>query len=317
MRYVITLDGDTQLPLAHRAAIGEHLAHPLNKARVAHDQNCVERGYSILQPRIQINPLSANRTLFARIYSGNPHLDPYVTAVSDVYQDCFGEGSFTGKGIYDLDAFETTLATTFPENHILSHDLIEGCHARAALVTDVLLIDDIPAQYFSYARRQHRWVRGDWQLLPWLLFRVPTTKGPRPNPLAIVSRWKIVDNLRRSLVPPALVLMFVLGWLVLPGAALAWTAGGSPRLGTSAGHAPVVGGARPTAGSCLAALPSRRGRTSQSVADANSVQPRIPAASGLSDARRHCPHLDPGGDHATKFARVGNRVRHRGAPQEH
>src|SRR5207245_843583 len=145
---------------------------------------------------------------------------------SDVYQDLFGLGSFTGKGIYDLDAFEAAAGNTFPDDHILSHDLIEGNHARCGLVTDIELLDDFPARYPVYARREHRWVRGDWQILPWLFGTVPVgdpSRGTR-SPLGLVERWKILDNLRRSLVPPALVVLLALGWTVLPGSPWLWTA---------------------------------------------------------------------------------------------
>ena len=223
VRFVITLDADTQLPLGAARRLVSTIAHPLNRPRQGKQPGSIERGYTILQPRIGISPVSANQTLFARIYSGNPHIDPYVTAVSDVYQDAFGEGSFTGKGIYDLDAFEAATDSAFPDNHILSHDLIEGCLARAALVSDVELIDSIPAQYYAYARRQHRWVRGDWQLLRWLFPRVPTVERSCRNPLNAVSWWKIFDNLRRSLVPPSLLVLVSLAWLALPGPAWAWT----------------------------------------------------------------------------------------------
>ena len=223
VRFVITLDADTQLPLGTARRLVSTIAHPLNRAQRGSRPASIERGYTILQPRICISPVSANQSLFARVFSGNPHLDPYVTAVSDVYQDVFGEGSFTGKGIYDLDAFETATESAFPENQILSHDLIEGCLARAALVTDAELIDAIPAQYHAYARRQHRWVRGDWQLVRWLFPVVPTVDATRRNPLSAVSWWKIFDNLRRSLVPPTLILLLSIGWLVLPSPAWAWT----------------------------------------------------------------------------------------------
>ncbi len=213
IRFVITLDADTQLPLGTARRLVSTIAHPLNRPHFGRDQHSVERGYTILQPRVGISPLSANQTRFARVYSGNPHIDPYANAVSDVYQDVFGQGSFIGKGIYDLDAFEAVTEPAFPENHILSHDLIEGCLAQAALVSDAELIDSIPAQYYAYSRRQHRWVRGDWQLLRWLFPIVPTVDATRRNPLNLVSWWKIFDNLRRSLVSPSLLLLLAVGWL--------------------------------------------------------------------------------------------------------
>ena len=150
---------------------------------------------------------------FAKIFAGDPGVDPYATAASDVYQDLFGEGSFTGKGIYDLQAFERALAGAFPENAILSHDLIEGCHARVGLVSNIEVYDGYPARYDAEARRAHRWVRGDWQLLPWLLPKVPYDAGWKPNPLSLLSRWKVFDNLRRSIVRTGAAIG-TLAWLV-------------------------------------------------------------------------------------------------------
>src|SRR6185436_1363337 len=165
---------------------------------------------------------SANRTWFSRIFANSPGIDPYTTCASDVYQDLFGEGSFTGKGIYEVDSFEQALAGAFPDNQILSHDLIEGCHARVALASDIELIDSFPTSYEAEARRQHRWVRGDWQILPWLFRRVPTANGWRANPLSPLSRWKIFDNLRRSLVPPTVMALLLVGWCVSPATAWLW-----------------------------------------------------------------------------------------------
>src|SRR5262249_30222262 len=150
--------------------------------------------------------------------------DPYTTAVSDVYQDLFGEGIYTGKGLYDVDAFEAALADRVPENLLLSHDLFESLYARAALVTDVEFLDDYPSHYDSYARRQHRWTRGDWQIARWLFPRVrDANKRPVPNRLPLISRWKIFDNLRRSLVAPAMLAWLAAAWSVLPGSPLLWT----------------------------------------------------------------------------------------------
>ena len=164
------------------------------------------QGYGILQPRVGVSILSAGASKFARIFSGRVGVDPYTTAVSDVYQDLFGEGIFTGKGIYDVNVFHQVTHKTFPENTILSHDLIEGLYARAGLVTDIELVDGYPANYLAYMRRQHRWVRGDWQLLPWLF-----------KPIPFVSRWKIFDNLRRSLEAPAQLLLLILAFTILSG----------------------------------------------------------------------------------------------------
>lgn len=224
IRFVITLDTDSQMPHgAARRMIGT-LAHPLNRPQLDADKSRVVSGYAMLQPRIGITLTSASKSLFARTFAGNAGLDPYVSATSDAYQDFFHEGSFTGKGIYDLEAFHATTDKTFPENQILSHDLIEGCHARVGLTSDIELFDDYPARYDADARRHHRWARGDWQLLQWLLPTVPTADGTRKNPLSWLSRWKIVDNLRRSLTAAALIVFVVAGWFVLPGSPLLWTA---------------------------------------------------------------------------------------------
>ncbi|HEY7612141.1 MAG TPA: glucoamylase family protein [Gemmatimonadales bacterium] len=222
-RYVITLDSDTVLPPdAARLLIGA-LAHPLNQAVFDPSLSRVTSGYGILQPRVAVSLPSAHRSRFAEVHSGHPGVDPYTTAVSDVYQDLYGEGSFTGKGIYDVAAFRLATRGRFPENTLLSHDLIEGNYARAGLLTDVVVYDDYPARYLSFTLRKHRWIRGDWQLLPWLLGRVPGPDGPEPNRLSLLSRWKILDNLRRSLVEPAWLVFFLAGWLVLPGDPLRWT----------------------------------------------------------------------------------------------
>jgi cellobiose phosphorylase len=224
VRYVITLDSDTQLPLeAGRAMVGT-LSHPLNRPRFDPDRRRVTEGYGILQPRVAVSVVSANRSRFSRIYSGHVGIDPYTTAVSDVYQDLFHEGSYVGKGIYEVDAFEPSLAGRVPENSLLSHDLFEGSFARAALCTDIHVIDDYPFHYLSFTARQHRWVRGDWQIARWIWRTVPDATGAAvPNRLSAISRWKILDNLRRSLVPPSLVLMLAGAWTFLPGSPALWT----------------------------------------------------------------------------------------------
>src|SRR5205823_4686226 len=183
IRFVITLDSDTVLPPDAAPLLIGALAHPLNRAVYDAARGRVVRGYGILQPRVGVSLPSAHRSLFASIMSGQPGVDPYTTAVSDVYQDLYGEGSFTGKGIYDLDAFEHATHGRFPENRLLSHDLIEGNYARAGLVTDITVYDDYPGQYLTYTRRKHRWLRGDWQLLQWLTRRVPGPEGPERNRL--------------------------------------------------------------------------------------------------------------------------------------
>ena len=225
VRYVITLDADTVLPRETARRLIGTLAHPLNQARFDPQRRRVVAGYGVLQPRVSFLYRTGMRSLFARLFAHSAGVDPYSAAASDVYQDLFGSGSFTGKGIYDPDAFDLATGPAFPDNHILSHDLIEGNFARCGLASDVELFDEFPAKYHAYARREHRWIRGDWQLLPWLGRRVPVRDVPGgvPNPLPLLERWKIIDNLRRSLVPPALVMLFVLGWTVLPGGPWLWT----------------------------------------------------------------------------------------------
>ena len=223
IRYCITLDSDTQLPLhAARKLIGI-IAHPLNRPHFDPRLRRVTEGYGILQPRVSVTMASAAGSLFARVYAGHTGVDPYTTAVSDTYQDLFTEGTYTGKGLYDVDAFTAALKGRVPENALLSHDLFEGLHARAALVTDVEVVDDYPASVLAHARRQHRWARGDWQILAWLFPWVPTRGGLERNRLPVIARWKIFDNLRRTLVAPATVAFLALAWLVLPGESLVWT----------------------------------------------------------------------------------------------
>ncbi|HMB07044.1 MAG TPA: glycosyltransferase family 2 protein, partial [Isosphaeraceae bacterium] len=224
VRFVITLDADTQLPRESARRLIGTLAHPLNQPRFEPTQARVVEGYGVLQPRVSYHLIAATRSRFAGLLASSAGIDPYATAVSDVYMDLFGIGSFTGKGIYEVDAFEAATGRIFPEDRILSHDLIEGNYARCGLATDIELFDDFPARYHAYARREHRWVRGDWQLLPWIGRRVPSPAGRSANPLPAVERWKLLDNLRRSLVPPAVLLLLVLGWTVLPGSPWAWTA---------------------------------------------------------------------------------------------
>ncbi|HUM09849.1 MAG TPA: glucoamylase family protein [Myxococcaceae bacterium] len=224
VRYVITLDADTVLPPETAPLLVGAMAHPLNRPDFDAAYTRVVRGYGILQPRVGVSLPSANRTRFASIYSGHPGVDPYTTAVSDMYQDLYGEGSFTGKGIYDVDAFERATRGRFPPNTLLSHDLIEGCFARAGLATDIQVFDDYPSSYLTWTRRKHRWIRGDWQLLPWIRRTIPGPDGPAPNPLPAISLWKVIDNLRRSVVELAQLAFLIAGWTVLPGSPLRWTA---------------------------------------------------------------------------------------------
>ena len=223
IKYVITLDADTSLPYGSASRLVATLAHPLNQAEFAEDGRSVVAGYTVLQPRVAIKPTSANRSLFSQIFAGNAGFDLYTLAVSDVYQDLFGEGSYVGKGIYDVSAFERSLVGQVRENTLLSHDLFEGIYGRAALVTDITLYEEYPTRYLIYTRRLRRWIRGDWQLLPWLLPIARTKTGFAPNRLSLISRWKVFDNLRRSLLPPTMLALFAAGWLVLPGSPLVWT----------------------------------------------------------------------------------------------
>src|SRR5437773_7740819 len=222
--FVITLEADTESPRgsAHRM-IGT-LAHPLNRAVIDPEKNIVVAGYGILQPRVRISVHSAASSRLANIYSGQTGFDIYTRAVSDIYQDLYGEGIFAGKGIYEVNIVHQVLDRRFPQNALLSHDLIEGAYARVGLVTDVEVIEDYPSHYSAYNRRKHRWLRGDWQITSWLLSKVPDESGRMvPNPISLVSQWKILDNLRRSLVEPATFLLLLFGWLILPGNPLYWT----------------------------------------------------------------------------------------------
>lgn len=227
IRYVITLDADTQMPRDSAKRMIGTIMHPLNQPHFDPVLGRVTEGHGILQPRIGISLESSSRSYFSQIFSGSTGVDPYTTAVSDVYQDLFFEGSYTGKGLYDVDAFEAALDNRIPENTILSHDLFEGLYARAGLVTDVEFLDDYPLGYHDSFVRQHRWVRGDWQIAAWILPFVPFVQNGRKkwvrNHLSLISRWKILDNLRRSLVAPMTFLWFILAWAALPGSPLVWS----------------------------------------------------------------------------------------------
>ncbi len=216
VRFVITLDADTRLPRDAACRLVGAMAHPLNRPRLDPTSKRVIEGYAILQPRITLSlPAEREGTVFQQVFSSHAGMDPYASAVSDVYQDLFGEGSYAGKGIYDVDAFETALSGRVPETALLSHDLFEGLFARAGLVSDVELVEEYPSHYGVRAARQHRWVRGDWQLLPWVF----SSRAP----ISTIGRWKLLDNLRRSLSPIALLLALVGGWVVPGVNALGWT----------------------------------------------------------------------------------------------
>jgi cyclic beta-1,2-glucan synthetase len=216
--YVITLDADTRLPRGTASRLVGTMAHPLNRPRFSAAEGRVVEGYGVVQPRIAPSlPAEREGSLFQKVFSGPSGIDPYAFAVSDVYQDLFREGSYTGKGIYDVDAFEAALAGKVRENTLLSHDLFEGIFARAALATDVELFDDFPSHYEAAAARQHRWARGDWQLFPWIFGRGGLSKEERRKiKIPAFSRWKMLDNLRRTLSAPCMLLTLIAGWLV-PG----------------------------------------------------------------------------------------------------
>jgi cyclic beta-1,2-glucan synthetase len=223
IRFVITLDADTQLLRDTARRMIETLAHPLNQARVSPDGRRVIRGYTIIQPSVSASLPSARATWFSRIFADPRGIDPYTHAVSDVYQDLVGEGSYHGKGIYELQTFHRLLSERFPTGHLLSHDLLEGCYVRVGLATDIELLDVFPSSYIAWWNRHHRWIRGDWQIIDWLKPRVPIGGGRvEPNPLSAFNRWKIFDNLRRSLVPPAIVALLLAGWLCTP-APMLWS----------------------------------------------------------------------------------------------
>lgn len=222
VRYVITLDADTHLPKDSAAKLIATIAHPLNFPEF-NQKNIVTGGYSIIQPRVGTSLMSGMQSEFSRIFSGHSGLDPYTSVISDVYQDLFGEGSFIGKAIYDVKAFERALEKRVPDNSLLSHDLFEGCFARVGYASDIELYDDFPSRYNVSSTRQHRWVRGDWQLLPWIFDQIPSESGQKYlNPLTGISLWKIFDNLRRSLIAPASFALIAISFLYDLGDPLFW-----------------------------------------------------------------------------------------------
>jgi cyclic beta-1,2-glucan synthetase len=225
VRYVITLDADTRLPrdTVHRL-IGK-MAHPLNRPRFDAVAGRVVEGYAVLQPRVTPSlPVGREGSLFQRVFSSMGGIDPYAAAVSDVYQDLFGEGSYTGKGVYDVDAFEAALAGRVPDSTLLSHDLFEGAFARAGLASDIEVVEEFPARYDVAALRHHRWARGDWQLLPWIVGLAPAgAAGVARSTVPAIGRWKMIDNLRRTLSAPAAVLALLAGWMLPLHAAVIWT----------------------------------------------------------------------------------------------
>ncbi|MDW9423234.1 glycosyl transferase, partial [Yersinia enterocolitica] len=215
VRYVITLDADTRLPRDAALRLIGKMAHPLNRPRFSVDQQRVVDGYGILQPRVTLAlPMGKGGSLYQWAFSGPGGIDPYAAAVSDVYQDMFGEGSYTGKGIYDVDAFEASLAGRVPDNTLLSHDLFEGVFARAGLASDIEVVEESPARYDVVSQRQHRWTRGDWQLLPWIIKPSIIKHSKNNQSIPLLGRWKMVDNLRRSLVAPFTLLLLGGCWML-------------------------------------------------------------------------------------------------------
>ena len=225
VRYVITLDADTRLPrTAARRLVGK-MAHPLNRPKIDGRTGRVTEGYAVLQPRVTPSlPTGRAGSLFQRIFSGPGGMDPYAFVVSDVYQDLFGEGSYSGKGIYDVDVFEAALKSRIPENSVLSHDLLEGIFAGSGLVSDIEVVEEFPARYDVAAARQHRWARGDWQLLPWIFGHGRDFSGRRDRrEIPLTGRWKMIDNLRRSLSAPAAFLALLGGWTLPFASAAVWS----------------------------------------------------------------------------------------------
>lgn len=215
--FVITLDSDTQLPRGTAHRMVATLAHPLNRPILSEDGRSLLRGYTIIQPRVSTSLPSATASIFTLFFTDATGIDPYTHAVADVYQDLAGSGSYHGKGIYEVAAFNRLLRGRFPEAHLLSHDLIEGAYVGVGLASDIELLDLFPETYAAYCIREHRWIRGDWQVIDWLRSRVPTANGQMvANTLPAIERWKILDNLRRSLTPAAVVAMLVLGCAVAP-----------------------------------------------------------------------------------------------------
>jgi cellobiose phosphorylase len=225
VRYVITLDSDTQLPPSAAWKLVGTIAHPLNSAKIDEQTGCVSKGYGIMQPKISMSLIGASSSLYSKFFSGDVGIDPYTHEISDVYHDMLGTTPFLGKGIYDVDAFDTAAGCRFPENTILSHDLIEGLHARCGYVNDVDLIEDHPSQYLVDISRRNRWIRGDWQIIRWLLPTVPDGTGKiTHNSLSLTARWMIFDNLRRSLVAPAIFLLILLVGIIFPKDVFHWAA---------------------------------------------------------------------------------------------
>ncbi len=310
VRLVITLDTDTQLPRDAAYRLIEAMAHPLNRPGFDASRRRVTRGYGILQPRVTASVPDLAESRYGRMLAGEAGIDPYTRAVSDVYQDLFGEGSYIGKGIYDVDAFEHVLEGRLPDDRILSHDLLEGSYARAGLLSDVQLFEKYPARYTTDAARRHRWTRGDWQIARWTLPKVPHPQGgDQPNPLSMLARWKILDNLRRSLVAPAMVALLWVSWLTL-SPAWAWTLAvlsiGTRRAGCRVAHR-----ASPQAGGHDAPTAPRSHRPVHTRACcAGGACARLPAVRGVLQSRCNGA-LDRAHPREAQAARVDDRKRGR------
>ena len=310
VKYCITLDSDTRLPRGVARELIGIITHPLNRATFNPRVGRVTEGYGILQPRISVTFMSAAGSLFARLYSGHTGVDPYTTAVSDTYQDLFGEGIFTGKGLYDVDAFTAALEGSVPENALLSHDLFEGLHARVALVSDVELVDEYPSSVLSHARRQHRWIRGDWQILFWLFPFVPSQRGLKRNTLPIIGRWKILDNLRRSLVSPdaAGAARRRVDGAARPALVLDDDGDGRRRVAAPAGDRAPAGRARP--GAVDPGLPPQPAPRCRHRAGADPPQPDLSRLPRVRYRARHRRHARAPRGHQAPDAGMGNGGHH-------
>ncbi len=288
-QYVITLDSDTQLPRGTAHTMIGAMAHPLNRAIIDPELRIVTEGYGILQPRVGVSVQSASRSRLASIYSGQTGFDIYTRAISDAYQDLYGEGIFTGKGIYEINALHAVLDRRFPRNSLLSHDLIEGSYARVGLTTDIEVIDDYPSHYSAYTRRKHRWVRGDWQIAQWLFAKVPDESGRYVrNPIATISRWKIFDNLRRSLVEVFTFALLLAGWLGL-ARRRALLDGGHPVPDVRAHAGPVCLQPGPRLFHQAAGLHARRRQRLLAGHVYQPAQPGLPAPPDAAGPGRHHP----------------------------
>ena len=315
VRYCITLDSDTRLPRdAARKLIGI-IAHPLNRPHFDPRSGRVTDGYGILQPRVSVATASAAGSRFARIFAGHTGVDPYTTAVSDTYQDLFGEGSFTGKGLYDVDAFTAALDGRVPDNTLLSHDLFEGMHARTGLVTDVEVVDDYPSSVLAHARRQHRWARGDWQILPLAASRsCPRARGSRATACRSSRAGRSSTTCGAAWLAPATVALLLLAWTVLPGEPRGLDRrrrGGARLPALPARCSRRLGGPRPhqPLARFLRAAPRR---TPGAPLAPRRAPARLPRQPGLRDGARHRRHARPARDHAAAAARVGDGRGERG-----